>query len=108
MKKQITFPTLPRESTAIIDGKPIESGTTIIVDGEDGEFVFRYVWTPDGSLACFGGHGQYREWRNFNVSRCHLPKVKRKWKTQRTDEQLTAMRERALKARTARLAKLGA
>jgi hypothetical protein len=108
MKKQITFPTLPRSPIAHIDGKQIENGTTIIVDGEPGEFTFRYVWTPDGSLACFGGQGQYREWRNFPVSRCHLPKTKRKWKTERSEEQLVAMRERAMKARMARLAKKGA
>ena len=106
MKKQITLPTFPRSPFAEIDGKQIENGTTIVVDGIPGQFVFRYVWLPDGSLACFGGEGQYREWRNFPVSRCHLPKVKRKWKTERTEEQLAAMRERAFKARTARLAQM--
>lgn len=102
VRKTLTMPLLPREPVAEVDGRQIENGQRLIVDGEPGEFEFRYLWKPDGSLACFGGVGQYREWRNFPVSRCHLPKVKRKWRAVRTDEQLAAMRERMTKARQAK------
>ena len=102
MARTTTRVELPHANTATIDGQQIETGTPITVDGIQGEFIFRYVWLPDGSLACFGGQGQYKEWRNFPPHRCHTIRAKRKWSRPRSEEELEVMRNRAAVARAAR------
>lgn len=94
----------PIALTVELDGQTIEPGQPLVVDGEPGTFVFRYLWMPDSSLAVWGGTAGHAEMRNFRPDRCHIPKVKRR-RRQMTEEQREANRAVLAQARQARQAK---
>lgn len=70
MKKQL--PPMERITVAEVDGVSIDAGQRLIIEGEEGNFAFRYV-NPDGSLTCWGGVNQHESWRSFRPERCHMP-----------------------------------
>lgn len=61
----------PVADTAVLpDGRRLESGREIKIEGEPGSFRFVYVWEPDGSLVCWGPlDSQHAQWRSFRPSR---------------------------------------
>lgn len=97
---------LPHQTTAIIDGKPVEPGQVLRIDGMKGEYRFRYVYLPDGSITVYGGEGQHRKFRAVAPHRCHLPKQKRR-RAPMTEEQRIAAVERMAKARAAKMTMAG-
>jgi hypothetical protein len=101
-RKAVEPPPLPKAFTVIIDGQQILPGQTLRITNADGDYVFQYVWLPDGSVVCCGGSKGRKAMRAFTLDRCHLPKVKRKRQRTVTDEQLEAMRQRAANARAAK------
>jgi hypothetical protein len=98
---------LPHQTTAIIDGKEVQPGQPLKIDGLRGDYQFRYVYTPDGSIAVYGGEGQHRQFRAVAPHRCHVPKQKRR-RAPMTEEQRNAAVERMAKARAVRMALLEA
>lgn len=89
---------LPHAYITTIDGKQIEAGEQITVDGESGLFKFKYVYLRDGSIVCWGGPSGHERTRSFQPARCHIKKAPRK-KPQLSDEQLEVLKERLAKAR---------
>jgi hypothetical protein len=61
-----------------VNGRIIENGTEISVQGEPGRFVFR--WMTGSSLTCWGGrlgHEMYRSFPTSRVRRVHSkPKLR--------------------------------
>jgi len=51
-RRKTKAPTLPH-ATFDLDGRTMERGDEFTVKGE-GRFSFRYVYTPDGSVTCYG------------------------------------------------------
>lgn len=97
---------LPQEPFVVLDGQRIEPGQPIVIDGLRGEYVFRYRYLPDGSIAVYGGQGQYRQFRAVRPDRCHPPRKRRK-RWQMTEEQRAAAAERLAKARAAKMTMAG-
>ena len=58
--------------SATVDNTVITPDTRVVVEDDEGSFVFRYLWLRDSSLVCWGGVKGHESWRNFPVSKCHL------------------------------------
>lgn len=92
-RRKATPVALPHEYTVRIDNVEIQSGQPIKIQGEAGDFVFKYVYLPDGSVTCWGGPKGHEQFRSFPVARCGVRKAPRK-KPQFTEEQIAAMTAR--------------
>jgi hypothetical protein len=79
MTTRKTTPTEPdprRLPNAMIGGIPVVEGAVVKVAGLKGVFRFCYVWTPDGSLACWDD--KRHRMRAFRASDVTLAKPPRK------------------------------
>jgi hypothetical protein len=92
---------LPHVLSIELDGKTIQRGDPIKIDNESGDWHFRYVYAPDGSIVCFGGKRGYERIIAFRPSRCHPKQAKRKTAPM-TDERREALALQLAKARAAR------
>lgn len=65
-----------KQLAMVIKGKEVNAGDLVAVHKVSEKLVFRFIWIPDGSVACFDpATGKYR---NFKIINVRLPKVKRK------------------------------
>lgn len=74
-----TTPTEPdprRVPNAMIGGVSVDEGAVVRVAGLKGVFRFCYLWTPDGSLACWDE--KRHRMRAFRVSEVFLAKTPKK------------------------------
>ena len=64
--------------TAVIGGVEVTKGTAVTVEGLKGEFLFQYVWLPDGSFAVWDP--KRHRMRSFSPGKVRISK-KRKYPT---------------------------
>lgn len=59
--------TTTQTDTLKVNGRLIEDGTEISIQGEPGRFIFRWLTGPD--LTCWGGKTGHEMYRSFPLSR---------------------------------------